>query len=106
MYIQTPKTGTSRLYPKFHSTSFNENIILFGDFNIDVLHYKNDNQTDPEIILPTRLTLRSKTLIDNFFADETSISDNLSYSISDHFPQLITYPEFKAKNHRKETIYK
>ena len=64
----------------------------------------------PQIIIPTRISPRSKTLIDNIFtnfADESSITGNLSYSISDHLAQFLIYSEFKAKNHRKqETIYK
>ena len=89
-----------------------------GDFNIALLHYENDNQTrifldrmysssqSPQITFPSC----SKTLTDNIFsnsADASSISGNLSYSISDHPAQFLIYPEFKTKNHQKqETIYK
>ena len=85
-----------------------------GDFNIELLHYENNNQTkifldrmyssslSPQISIPSRITPRSKTLIDNIFsnsADESSISGNLSYSIPDHLAQFLIYPEFKTKNH-------
>ena len=64
----------------------------------------------PQITIPARITPRSKALIDNIFsnsADESSISGNLWYSISDHLAQFLIYPEFKTKNNRKqETIYK
>ena len=41
--------GTSRFYPKLHSTRLdkcspeNKDIIHLDDFNIDLLHYENDN---------------------------------------------------------------
>ena len=64
----------------------------------------------PQITIPARITPRSKVLIDNIFsnsADESSISGNLWYSISDHLAQFLINPEFKTKNNRKqETIYK
>ena len=53
------------------------NIILLGDFNIDLLHYEKDyqarnfldkmysNSLAPKITIPTRLTNHSKALIDN-----------------------------------------
>ena len=64
----------------------------------------------PQIAIPTRITPRSKTLIDNIFtnsANESSISGNLSYSISDDLAQFRIYPEFKTKRHwKQEKIYK
>ena len=83
---------------------FRAAIIILGDFNIDLLHYEYDNQTrtfldhmyssslSPEITIQTRITPRSKTLFDNIFAnsnDESFISTNLSYSISDHLAQFL-----------------
>ena len=95
----------------------NKNIILLGDFNIDLLHYKNDNQTrifldrmyssslSPQITILTRITPRSKTLIDKIFtnsADESSLSGNLSYAILDTLAKFLIYREFKTKSHRKQ----
>ena len=60
-----------------------KNIILLGDFNIDLLHYETDYQTRnfldkmysnslaPKITIPTRLTTHSKILIDNIFDTNT-----------------------------------
>ena len=102
------------IQPLLDKLSFeNENIIFLGDFNIDLSHYENDNQTmfldymyssplSPQITIPTRITPHSKTLIDNIFtnsADSSSISSNLSFSISDHLAQFLIHPEFKTKNH-------
>ena len=51
-----------------------------------------------------------QTVIDNIFtnyADETSMSGNLSYFISDLLAQFLIYTEFKTKAHcKQETIYK
>jgi hypothetical protein len=82
----------------------NKELILLGDFNIDLLQYKTvsayTNFLDligsyhllPSITLPTRITSHSNTLIDNIFASPSlsnSISGNLTISISDHLPQFI-----------------
>ena len=62
-----------------------------------------------QIIITTRITPRSNTLIDNIFrnsTDESLISGNLSYSISDHLAQFQIYPEFKAKSKIKSNLQK
>ena len=49
----------------------------------------------PQILLPTRITEHSKTLIDNIFSSPSEygfISGNLCYSISDHLPQFCIFP--------------
>ena len=49
----------------------------------------------PQILLPTRITQLSKSLIDNIFSTVTgqpSISGNLVYKISDHLPQFSIFP--------------
>ena len=79
----------------------NKDIIILGDFNIDLLHQENDNQTKifldhmysgslSQINIPTRVAPRSKILPDNIFtnsADKSSISGNLSYCILYHLAQ-------------------
>ena len=57
-------------------------IILMGDFNINLLHSEVDKETSnfmdniysnsffPTINLPTRITASSKTLIDNIFYND------------------------------------
>ena len=54
-------------------------IIIMGDFNVDLLNYENNNDVQdnlnllfsnsylPYITLPTRLSKSTKTLIDNIF---------------------------------------
>lgn len=81
-------------------------LVLMGDFNIDLL--KIDIHTDsssyfdlitsfglfPTILRPSRITSRSRTLIDNIFSnfsDIHTISGNLTCSISDHLPQFSSF---------------
>ena len=68
------------LQPLLDNLSYeNKNVILMGDFNIDLLHYESHIQTrefldkiyfgssTPHITIPTRITPCSRTLIDNIF---------------------------------------
>ena len=90
-----------------------KNIILMGDFNVDLLKYKIDSNTAdfldlvyssslvPQITTPSRP--RSKTLTDNIFTTENTediISRNILTTISDHLAQFISYPieQFKCDN--------
>ena len=53
----------------------------------------------PQILLPSRVTEHSKTLIDNIFSNPTdsgTISGNLCYSISDHLPQFCLFPSLDS----------
>ena len=87
----------------------NKTIILLGDFNIDLIQCSTDIKTSeffnlvssynplPYITLPTRITNRSQTLIDNIFSNSTStqiISGNLTSTVSDHLPQFFIYSLF------------
>ena len=98
----------------------NKEIILIGDFNINLLRYnENDNFTEildqiyscsliPGIRSPTRATSRSKALIDNIFSTDTAnevIAGNILTKLSDHLAQFLLFPikrtklEFKANNY-------
>ena len=96
----------------------NKNIILLGEFNIYLLRYNSNTQTGeflnqvyfgflfPQITIPTKMTLRSKTLIDNIFTNTVnkfSISNNLLCSISDYLAQFLIYLDHKVifDNHQK-----
>ena len=108
------------LYPLIDKLATeNKNIVLLGDFNVDLLHYESNNPTrefldlmfsaslTPQITVPTRLTVRSKTLIDNIFTnsvEENTISGNLECCISDHLAQFLIFPSqrvLEQNNHRK-----
>ena len=98
----------------------NKTIILLGDFNIDLIKCCTDISSSeffnlvsshnllPYITLPTRITDRSQTLIDNIFSNTTStkiISGNLTSAISDHLPQFFIYPDFNKKFIPRKTQY-
>ena len=86
-----------------------------GDFNIDLLNFDTSeyvstflddlasNSLQPQILLPTRISNNSKTLIDNIFCNipntlvKSAMSGNISSSISDHLPQFFILPEFFLK---------
>ena len=94
----------------------NKEIILLGDFNIDLLKYEKDHNTAgfldqmysasliPHITSPTRITSHSGTLItDNIFSmdiSENVVSGNIATSISDHLAQFLFLPidQFKTNN--------
>ena len=64
----------------------------------------------PQIIRATRITPRSRKIIDNIFTntlDEPSISGNMMRAISDHLAQFLIYLEQNAKKCLNEkTKYK
>ena len=93
----------------FNKTFFNEFIekisyenkisYLSDDFNIDLLKIENDDSIKDfynsltsnlfvPIILPTRITSHSQTLIDNIFSNDSNfeegVSGNFTFSICDH----------------------
>ena len=94
------------------SKDANKTVVLLGDFNINLLNFDISDQINtflddlasnslqPQILLPTRVCENSKTIIDNTFCDihnllvKTAISGNISFSISDHFPQCFILPDF------------
>ena len=84
----------------------NKEIILMGDFNINLLRYNKDhNSTNlldqiysspliPHITFPTHLTPRSKTLIDNLFSTDPPnevITGNILTTLSDHLAQFLLF---------------
>ena len=83
----------------------NKDVIVMGDFNV-VLHYETHNQSrdfldkmfsassKPHISTPTRITPRSKTLINNIFTsflDEDFVCGKLTCSTSNHLAQFLIY---------------
>ena len=97
-----------------------KDILLLGDFNIDLL--KSDENSDsanfldimfsnsfmPHITSPTRISPRSKTLIDNIFSTDLSdnlIAGNIITSISDHLGQFLILSNRKLQKVTKTVIY-
>ena len=84
-------------------TSENKPIIT-GDFNLNLIKYMQNtgvnqflenilsNNFIPQITLPTRITEKTATLIDNIFTNSykhnsNCLSGNITPYISDHLPQ-------------------
>ena len=98
-------------------TSENKQLIVMGDFNIDLLKCENfsDNEDflaqnlanglKPFIEIPTRITAHSKTLIDNIFSNSSGKfkAGNIIASISDHLPQFLFLDLAVTKNKITET---
>ena len=93
-----------------------KDILIMGDFNINLLNYNHENQTTnfldtmysysllPFITSPTRITSTSKTTIDNIFYNkpiENILAGNISSLISDHLIQFIIEP---IVSHKQPTI--
>ena len=94
-------------------SSENKSIFLMGDFNINLLQCNDNdhiseyfniltsNNLLPHITLPTRITDKSSTLIDNIFTNMISsnpTSGNLTLSVSDHLPQFFIMPDINKKS--------
>ena len=63
----------------------------------------------PRIIKPTRVTLRSQTLIDNIFyteLDKNILAGNITTDISDHLTQFVAIPVQGPLSPEKNDIYK
>ena len=75
-----------------------------GDFNINLLGYESDSETNdfinimvshyllPYILHPTRVTDLSATIIDNIFSNVCefkTISGNIMVQLADHFTQFL-----------------
>ena len=98
-----------------HECSKSKNVILTGDFNINLLNINSANSTHtneflnnvisngflPNITLPTRISDTTASLIDNFFCklhQKNTSSGILTHKLSDHQPYFVTLP-FKITNH-------
>ena len=102
----------------------NKYIILMGDFNVNLINYYKDTGTSefleqlfnhkftPQIMLPTRITEKTATLIDNISVNgqtQKYNSGNITTSISDHLPQFIIIENGngdKPTNKTAKTTYK
>ena len=91
-----------------------------GDFNLDLLKYTTDTSTAqfldemysssllPEITSPTRISTKSRTVIDNIFSTdspEEPILGKIITSISNHLAQFLLFPIHKSKGSKKKEIY-
>ena len=105
----------------------NQQTYVCGDFNIDLINYKQHEQTDtfvnkmfslgykPLINKPTRITAYSSTLIDNIFTNELDLkhrSGVVIADISDHLPIIINSSSIKNlqinsfRSHKRNMLHK
>ena len=95
-----------------------QRVILLGDFSIDLIKCDwNKNVSEfldiiystnlvPNITPPTRLTIRSHTLIDNIFSSITNHAGNIISSISDHYAQFLIIPNYTITKNSKKDLSK
>ena len=111
---------TENLNDIFNNFEHSQNVILVGDFNINLLKYSQNSHINdyldnifsagyvPMITFPTRITDRTGTLIDNCFAKLSSNYDKSSAGIllnqlSDHLPYFVSF-EYPCKRKEHEFI--
>ena len=96
----------------------NKNIMLIGDFNVNLINYYKSRSTyeflellfnhnfTPQIMLPSRITEKIATLIDNIFVNDQAQkynSENITTSISDRLPQFIIIEYAKGDKRANKT---
>ena len=109
----------SELLQKF--SKGDKTIMLMGDFNIDLLKYDHNTDSDlfldswytnvllPYISAPSRVTTHSRTLIDNIFSNNIEdglISGNIISTISYHYAQFLLMKNMKIKQKGTTDIYR
>ena len=93
---------------------------IMGDFNVNPVNYASDTNTakfydllsthnfKPLILQPTRVTLRTATLINNIFIIDIichSLGGNIAASISDHFFQFYQTDIFGTPKQKESLKY-
>ena len=91
-------------------TKENKPSVISGDFNLNLIKYTQNrgvnqflesilsNNFISHITLPTRVTEKSATLIDNIFTnnyEHNCVSGNITTYISDHLPQFFIIEDLK-----------
>jgi len=111
----------SNLNDTFNDLKYYKNVTICGDFNLDLLKYKENAAINnyfeniitssylPKITLPTRLTHKNGTLIDNIFVKisncfSTSTSGILLSKISDHLPCFVIMDFLSSAEHPKNLV--
>ena len=92
--------------------------MLIGDFNVNLINYYKSRSTyeflellfnhnfTPQIMLPSRITEKIATLIDNIFVNDQAQkynSENITTPISDHLPQFIIIENAKRDKPANKT---
>ena len=103
------------IYAKAIPWKKNKDIVLMGDFLVDLLNYEDGSDTAdfldkiystsliPQITSRARIIPRSKTLFDNIFwtdANAETLSGNIVTNISDHLAHFLSFPLEETKKER------
>ena len=119
--VENIKSFTNDLCTIFNNFRNCQDVLITGDFNINLLKFKKTNYVSeflesvisngyiPKITFPTRLTQRKGTLIDNFLIKmsnrfETTKAGIIVNHISDHLPYFISL-NFLNKNSQNKIKY-
>ena len=115
-------TFMNELDPILDAFNNYKNVLITGDFNLNLLNFKQNNNINeflelmisnsyfPKITLPTRPTNNRKgTLIDNVFVKLTENFDNstsgiLLNNLSDHYPYFLTLDYFNFSKEQEKHI--
>ena len=107
------------LLKKLKKEQKSKEIYLMGDYNINLINYDSceyaqefvdlmaSSEFLPMISAPTRVTTKSRTLIDNIFTNNLNdqlLAGNLTCSISDHLPQFALITKERKINLKEKTI--
>ena len=96
----------------------NKPCIITGAFNLNLIKYMQNKGVNqflekiivktfiPQITLPTRITEKTVTLIDNIFTNSykhnsNSVSGNITTYISDHLPQSLIIENLKQPSFKQ-----
>ena len=118
--METPEFLESHLKELLTKINKEKKKIILLDFNIDILKYDTVNDSSdfldimteaflfPHISSPTRITPRSRTLIDIFSnnIEHDTLSGNITTTISDHFAQFLILKNLSHKQDLKKTYTK
>ena len=122
--LYRPPAGQYEQFENFLTTYFsrtkscNKNIDIAGDFNLNLLDHNTNkkvqgflnliyqNSLIPTINKPTRVTLKTATVIDNILTNSfTNFKSTIfKTDISDHFPICLFLPSTKVKSESETTF--
>jgi len=112
------------LEPRLHTLGMSKHdCVCIGDMNINVLNYDQNKATNeylncfltrnfiPALLLPTRITDKTCTLIDHIFYKarkdiknaQTIFSGNIFADISDHLPGFLIFKKENSQTVLKDT---
>ena len=119
--VENIQTFMNELEPVLNNLRNYKNVVIMGDFNLNLLAFQENSNINeflefmisnsyfPKITLPTRLTQRKGTLIDNIFVKVTENFNNSNSGvilnrISDHLPYFTILDYFSFSKSSQQHI--